>query len=443
MPTVSRLYAVDSDRITVYTPDKISPEEFQSLSGIETNLYISIIKDNGHRVGLDYSRMITEQILPQANTWSGLAASMTDALYLGYKCNIPGYNDSDDQPTNPLVSWDVLGCTNTFDVTYADAYSGLAGTYAFKWRLHDLQIGLQDNINDVKPELRNCIPVINGFICRPYWNDKYLYARNGAELCYNASQRATPEIMLMDFANLGDISIHPLYMDRDVHGCFKVSFTNRTHTFGLNADWLLSTDLDLYDYTPIVVLMGLPIFPDKLWRINEHTLRIEIHDIPFNKALALKTYITDTGGAPSGVAYTSEMVEKYLKDQLSRDDDDPSTDCFVILVKTPKLYVKRVGTDVWRNGISIDVYAEEGLLKHDRTGCIINYHCDTYTTRKELTIQNTRQVYIADESFLGKQISMIEPDCGCFEDPFILGEVRHHNFQNLFHGNCTMIYLFR
>ena len=241
----------------------------------------------------------------------------------------------------------------------------------------------------------------------------------------------TPEIQLVDFSLLGDISIHPIYrsIPAPEHDGFKVSYASRTKNFSLDADWILTSKYDLTEYTPIVVIAGVAILPDKIKVFNKNSCKFSINTYPWDISLAYKQYLFDESCSDAEMFYKSIPFEDYLKSQTTAEDI--SKDTFVILVHTPRILVTRVPMDVWMNGITINLYTTEGLLLHDRTSTFKVYHRDTYSDRMELILRNMEELYVADNHHRDEQLTFVRPDCN------------HHNFDNVNYGTCTMIHLMR
>lgn len=429
MYKVLKLFAVHRSSIDVFTPEEKSPQEFQQLADMETTLYILISAPNNiyGKVGIAYGRLITDHSIGLQPTWDLFCKKITLEILLGYSELIPGYGYQHDSPENPMVIWDVMHLTDTFNTNYADYVTETTGLFPFRHTLKDLVITLQDNNNTTKPDFKNCVPIVNGYICRPILKDNKLYALDGSHLSWNTGPHLTPEVLLLDFQHIGDMTTHSMYIDKFPERSFSVSFCNRQDRLSLDSDWLLTSQYSLYEYTPIVSIMGLLIFPDRIELTSEYSFRVKVQDIPFNKALAMRSFYTVDTNSPSEVSYGTEDPLEYLQRELTQETYNPSKDTFVILIKNPRIFVSRFGTDVWRNGVTVDIYTEEGLLIHDPTQRVLAYHCSTFSDRKELTLQNSHTYLMADNPFISKQLGFIKPDC------------KHQDFQDLFQGNATLL----
>ena len=433
MYAITKLYRSDSSSMRSYNTDEITPEELQSGADVNTRIYISVREDNDNTdISVDYSQLITDTDLGRLETWDQLSARLTDEHVIGYKTDLPGYIAGGDNPRYPARTWDVMNTLQTFAVDYGEYLSDRHGILAYRHNLPDLRISLYEGA-DPKPDLNRCLPVVNGYVCRPIYRQEkeHLYALDGARLCWQQATHMTPEVQLIDFSLIGDISTHPIYLNAPSpeHDGFVLSFNSRNHGYSLDADWILtSKKYDLRKYTPIVVLGGIAILPDKITVFNHNSCRFPVQDVPWDTALVYKKYLIDESSTTAEMHYDSLAVKDYLDSQMTADIF--SKDTFVVLVHAPRLYVARVPVDVWQNGITMNLTAALGLLLHDRTGTIRNYHLNTYSDRKELVIQNMEELFRADHPVRDGQLAFINPD-------------HVHPFPNVNISNCTMIHLMR
>ena len=127
-----------------------------------------------------------------------------------------------------------------------------------------------------------------------------------------------------------------------------------------------------------------------------------------------------------------------------------SGSCFVIFVKTNKLLITREKLVSWRYGVSLDSYVNNGLLLIDATNTygvsldsyvnnglllidatntVRNYHYDSYSNKRELTVQAMENIFIADYKSTDGQLCFIGNDC------------KHHKSEDINKSSCTMLYL--
>lgn len=432
MATVTKLYRVERTKVTFYDVTEITPEEFQKDVDVGTTLYVAIKTESGSNVSLNYSRLITDTILGKKSSWFAFGESLTDEYISGYSEVMPGYLPGTEHARHPIQIWDAMNTLNTFELDYGDYQNDRHGILPYMYNLPDLRISLYEEASQY-PNLQSCLPIVNGFVCRPVYRESgnYLYALDGSRLCWQIGEHKTPEVQLVDFKELGEVSIHPIYLTipKPEHDGFVLSFMSRTRQWSMDASWILTSKYDLSQYTPLVVLGGVLIFPDKIYNYNQYSFRFDVNDIPWDITLAYKKYLIDETSTPVHMFYNSIPVEDYLKSQMQPDVF--SKDTFVILVKTPSIFVNRIPVDMWRNGITINLYTTEGLLLHNRTHTLRVYHSDTYSDRKELILQNMEEVYVADNDIRKSQLAFVHPDC------------QHIEFTNLHDSNCTMIHMMR
>ena len=433
MYAITKIYKIDRAKMEFYPPESITPADLHNQIDLGVTIYLALENTATNKdLAINYSRLITDTALGNCETWDKLATQLTDELVNGYSEEMPGYYPGTESARNPAQIWDVMNTLKTFNVDYGEYISDRHGIAAYKHNLPDLRIWLQEGANPA-PHLKNCIPIVNGFICRPTYKEQenVLYAQDGARLCWQTGEHMTPEIQIVDFSLLGDISIHPIYrsIPSADHDGFKVSYASRTKNFSLDADWILTSKYDLTEYTPIVVIAGVAILPDKIKVFNKNSCKFSINTYPWDISLAYKQYLVDKSCSEAEMFYKSIPFEDYLKSQTTSEDN--SKDTFVILVHTPRIFVTRVPMDVWANGITINLYTTEGLLLHDRTSTFKVYHCDTYSDHRELILQNMEDLYVADNHYRDEQLTFVRPDCN------------HHDVDNVNYGTCTMIHLMR
>ena len=433
MYSIPRLYVVTKNTIELYTTSDITPAQFKAKSEINTTLYIAVQEGN-KTVAINFSRLITDTHLGLIEQWSDIAMAFTDELIIGYTDEMPGYTPGTIVPMNQAVTWDVLGTLGTFEVNYTDYLSHIEGLFAFRYNLKDLCVRCTTGLGD-RPNLKNSALIVNGIVCRPVYckTNKTLYGLDGAQLCWQYGKHRTPEVQLLDFSALGDISVQNIYFSKMVEDKrdFALYCANRTGEFDMDADMYLTSDYSLAEYTPIVVIGGNVIFPDQYTVTSEYSIRISLHDIPVHRTIAYSKYLKGDPCSPAEIAYLTDATKTYLENAFTKKKDEISSDCFVIMVKCPRIYISRVALDVWRNGITINLFTEEGLLLHRATGTIRAYERATYSDRKELTIQNMEELYVADHLRGDTQLVSVPSDS------------RRKTLRNIQQSNCEMLYLMR
>lgn len=433
MYNVIKLYLHRTSNVNIYDPAEMEPLDFANLVySTEFNKHLFVAVENTETdtfIALDYSRMILEQAIPHnAVTWVDFAASLTDALIDGYTTNIPGYLPGKLQPAHRALWWDAMSTLRTFDISYADAETTKSNIFGIRWTLRDIKISLQDT-DTVKPDLTKCLPIVNGFACRPQYNslDKSLYGLDGAHLLWQTNEHFTAEIGLIDFSEVAsEVKICSISTE-DQANSFKLE--TKFDQISLIKSWrLINKDIDLSQYVPIVVLCGVMLLPDSLTIPNANTIICSPQLHPIHNALAYKGFLKAKSDTSAEITYTSSSLVDYFTEQLQPGIKSP--DCFVILLKTSRLMVTKVPLDIWKNEITINLYTDEGLLLHNATHTFKSYHTDVLEDRKELTVQNLEIILKTDENFDQKQMAMVDPDCA------------HEKFLNLRSGNCSMLYLY-
>ena len=419
MYTSEYVYIESTSNINAYTVSEIQMSDIQ-YKDINTNVFLAVTDKSKKIYILDYSRMMRDYNLG-VSTWSELDKALTNALVLGYATDLPGFVPGTANPRNPVVYWDALTTLNTFNLDYGDYLTGRYNIYAYRWMLHDLRMSIQPGATKF-PNLERCIPIVNGFTCRPVYDktNKALYALGGAKLCWHDNGRNTPEVQLLDFTDVGDVDIISI-KDQD-H--FEVNSALAT---GLTTSHRLVLTFNKYstdEYTPIIVLGGILVLPDQYKLSSNHRIIVDVNKLPLNKALPLRQMLEENPVTKANVIYQADDPRTHL---LQAFASDLSADTFIIFVHTSRIYVNKYLCDVWRNGITIDIRRSAGLLINEATHTVKNYHRDMYSDRAQLTTQSDEVILVDDASFDKEHLSMVDPDC------------QHHSFQNINNGRCIMI----
>lgn len=425
-----RLFVIHRNNIQIFTPEEYTPLEFQKLITLTNHLYVSVYKDTRVRdrdtkyFGLDFSKIIRERIkFVTADTWTKFTNLLTDKLAIGYsKKGIPGFGHGEDYPTNQLITYDVMSCINEFTVNYADHSSQMENEYHYRHKLFDLAI------RSNRWNLKYCLPVVNGFACFPMYisKTKTLYAVGGARLCWQQQQPITPEVVLLDFKDMNGMIVSKLYWnqtdERLVNKSRDISVyydNNVSDHLTLREKWLFKTPYSLFKYTPVLVIAGILVFPDEYQIVSEYSFKLDIQKLPLHKAIVLKSYFEDRANSTSGITYgITENTLDYMKTAMTFPLD-LSMQCFAITIKTYRVFVLRDKVDTWCHGYTINSFAQDGLLKDRKTGIINNYHLRQLNSRKELSIQNWKDLYLVDRSYDTNQVSFIDTDCKHFDDQIL------------------------
>ena len=417
------IYIENKSRIDIYTTEEITPAQMQELANLNTRIYTAVQDDLLVTYILDYSRMIVDyEEVAIATSWDSFNAVLTDALVLGYSTRLPAYQPNTRIPTNPVKVWDALATFNTFNLDYGDYLTGKYNLFVYRWLLHDLRISIQEGCTGDMPNLGRCLPVVNGFVCRPAYDtaNNALYALDGAKLCWHNYKYSTPEVQLLDFTSVADIETVSIHNEDN--------YVNGDALFSPSPDdtrWsFILTGYDLSKYTAILVLGGIMILPDEYGLLSNEQIYVDIDKFPFNKALPLRRMLEEESVSSAEIAYKVKPYHEQLKDEFNTE---LSTNSFILLVKTNRLYINRSKTlDSWKNYNTVnDFDRNNAILINSATGTIRNFHLDRLADRNELIIQNHENIYINCDSRNKTQVSFIEPDC------------RHHNFQDINHCTCT------
>lgn len=382
MYTITHVYAKQGHAMRVYTPEEKTLQEIKELFGIHNTVYIAVkyVEDDTGTTdlyGLNLSRMLADTKLFACGTWSELGVAITDKLVYGYETLIPGYHPGRSLPNNTVAVCDPVSYGG-FNVEYLDMnMSDYRNAYHLRWKMPDLVIS---QTADKGIQLKNCLATVNGVTNRPVWQNGELFIPGGSKLAWNTDRTHTPEITLVDTTQLGGYEV--LKFDE-----VTINYLNRNNTYNAHCDWeiVLPEQYSMYKYTPIVILGGSIIFPDELPKKGARSFTISPETTGWRNTLAYQKTRHGQDTNRTGIIYTAEMSpEEYLKN--IRTGNYP--DACIILLRAFRVYVNRYPFDTWINHTTLSVNTPLGVLYHEASGTIRNYHSTRMSNRQELMFQN-------------------------------------------------------
>lgn len=405
MYNVTKIYICTKSKMEIYAPEDMTVSAVKDRISLNTSIYISVTYE-GSSVALDFCKLITDYPVMPCSSWDEFNNQLTDKLVIGYTCHLPGYVPGTNNQAHPVRTWDMMSTIGVFDIAYADNDSENSNVFALRHLMHDLKVTVNTN-SESYPALDKCIPVVNGFVCRPVFKSGSLYILNGAELCRTDVIHKTPELQLLDFSDIGEIVYTNIGDTVDKYTA-KAKITDTSIS--------LSTYYSLREYTPIVVLAGMMVLPENIEVSSEYLLSVDFDSIPINTTLNYRAYCLNDNTIDSEVGYKSVSVSDYIASN--------SDDCFIIFVKTPRLFVDREVLTSFNNGYTVDNFKDNSIMINRSTGLIKNYHSDTYNSKKVLSVQQDEDLYVVDNQWL-----ITSNDC------------KHHNFRNITKCKYEMLYI--
>lgn len=436
MYVVTRIYIQENRSINTWDKSEITPPEvYKKMDSEDTVVYLAIKdtnKTSENMFGINFSEVLTDTDIGKLETWNEINAKLTQAIILGYMCRIPGYVTGDNQPKRALTTWNLMNTFKTFNIGYGDHLSQRHDIPAIKWALTDLRISFMDTAT-VKPTLANCLPIINGMACRPYYDSRnnVLYGLNGAKYAWN---EYLPEVSLIDFSRLGEIEIERIARDSLQQAPNLENTTTIIHRGGndplvLHRSWNWYTNKNLSEYTPIVVLGGSVIWPDEITIDNEHQFRFFFFNKNLNRTRAWGEFCQSNSLDDTALVYQASPIIEYFENEFAKPADNPSASCFVLYIKNSNLVINRRKLYTWRGGISLDLYAPEGVLVRDYTHTVHSYHSERLVDRQVLTVQHSENLYLDSVDLTGTENIYAQYDC------------KHIDLQRISDSSYTMLYV--
>lgn len=421
MYSVRKIYIEQHRQMQIYEPADLSLKEMIAQVSLNTKMWLGVLNlDTEKYTALDFYKLITELTVDPDASWEDFDRSLTDKIIIGFESHLPGFIVGTERPSHPVKFWDVMGGYKLFEVGYGNHLSGESNIAAVKWLLEDIKISILPKAENY-PDLSQCLPIVNGITCKPYYLNGVLYGLDGSTYCYHGGKHYTPEVQLLDFSELGGFEISSLV--GSVGGdkrktVTKIQSDKNTVQF--------TSPYSLYEKVPLLVLGGMLIFPDQLTIHNEFTFSIALDKTMIHKCFAYQKYLQNNYLDNSDVVVTSRAFLSSFIEHLAHGN---TGDCFVAYINSPRLFVVRHKLTAWRHGISIDSVYHEGLLINDTIGSVVNFHLDRYTHKNELTVQYREPIYLIDRDRTSDQKIFLGVDC------------EHIPVNDLHRGSYTLVLL--
>lgn len=404
-----------------------TPSDFQALC-IQPDVagYIFVRDEDDVIHVLDYTHMATyEKSIYRATTWIAIARLLTEQLVDGYEVHLPGFDGKFPYPRPDLIFWDATNVTKTFDLTYSEKHSEQDPIFAIRYKQPDLRFKIRPTA-PIVPDITKCIPVVNGVACRPWIGiDSHdLYACGGATYCWKAHIRV-PEVNLLDFSNIGEVETLTITNTTASEKEIACSYPS------MGQEWEFTLDTEFYnlrEWTPLVVIGGLVLWPDMIHRRSDAVFSFKPWEVPIERMLGWKKFLQAEATGTAAVAYDAEAIYTWFQQTLANGFSDHT---FVVMVHVPELFVTRMQAVTYREAITIENYHLNGILHCENTGAIQNYHADELESKTVLKIAHGEDLFISDEPIPDVHEVFIKPDC------------KHHTFLRYQESSYEMLYIFK
>lgn len=342
MFNINQVYQVCSGTITRFNKTKFTLAEIRDKIDINTTFFISVKDDAilyySASKGLNLNLLLLETPFNNCTTWTEIEQTLTDTWVTSYKTTIPGYT-ADGDFRKSLNAYYVFSYLNEvvedgvkkqykWDVDYFDHREwDKRSIPLFKGVMPDLLLQGPEYINH-----KNCVVCCNGHMLLTEYvpamngHKEQLLVKDGARHLWSTSKNFYPDVICLDFTELGDTKQYPLYQ-------FK---SDNLGYDGTSDIYMKFKDINLRECTPLIVIAGALFFPHELSKTGDN-LRFNIQRSNVINMLARKNwdnhqYISGTTAMETKITPIGYLTEEMWKETCR--------DAFVILIKNSSIYTE-------------------------------------------------------------------------------------------------------
>lgn len=374
---VYTLYSTDGCVLCRLDLKQSKPIDIMSKITPQIRYYLGVKGSDTSSAVVDFTKMVADNKTTPQQDWVLQGNRLTDELVLGYKVdNFPLV--SSGLYRRPMRVISVLPRTD-MTVGYCDYITGVRDQRGLNMYLNDIYV----TNHNPEIDISRTLVVINGFIHNTLMgvdeHDKNtIYVLNGSELCRN---RNYPEVALIDFTHFGDIVKLPMSFNAQEDTVLVKSTTwdtkrNPTVIQHSVLTFTIPEPYDFSEYAPIVILNGIPIFPDEGRYLSQRCYELSLVGKPLRAADVEYKFCTSDYLDECDSVVVSDTFVNLTKD-LTNDEDREKN--FLVLV--PKLVMERMSASGTVNTIHS---THDSLIVSRMSGQIVDHISNKLDDKYEL-----------------------------------------------------------
>lgn len=337
MTIIKRIYKKTNSILEDINKELVSPDDIKyCIPKVLMTKYYAVVKNPlspKKEVSIDLSAILslTDLSTKDTSTWDKLELLLTDKIVIGYMSSDVNFNNGDRslKAVNILNDYD-------FEFSYGLFTSPTERNIkARRYRLIDAIITKVNEENDIN--FNNSILSVNGLISTPKVYKDELYSINGALFAHASTEYRLPSILLMDFTNLGGMTIVPFSecKVRNVSG--SGTFQSKI-TPGMDIEFYLPDYVNLYESTLFPVVAYSMFFPDSVHITGKQSVMMQPYALPIYNSL-LKLYSASNNyQSASSIIKTDETVYEYVTTSMLEKNHPGG---FFIVVNSPTVYIRK------------------------------------------------------------------------------------------------------
>lgn len=400
---LSSLIKIRKGTIESFSLSSKLPKDVLEDCDLYTRWYLELLnKSTNEYTTIDLSVIFTETNLSKCLTWEEFASNLNDSIIIPYTVTLPNKHSKNLIVTHLLNNLD-------FDLSYCNmVVPEDRNIKQYRWRMPDLAITKTNTTNTTN--LRNCICSINGIISLPTFYNDELFIKNGARYMKNTTEMNHPSMVLMDFTELGDITIVPF------KDCSTKHYSDTTRTID-NCDikFYLPNDIDITNKTVFPVIAHSLFFPTDVTITSSNSVVISPYKLPIRTSL-LKVYQQEERilhETTTAIKLDTD-INRYISEEMFDTDYYGN---FFIIVDNPSIFI----TKTHASNYSSSVYGSmmhDGILFEQSTQSFFDYVSIPYDSLFDLYANRVSNLYECDLPYDGDCFGIVEWDCVHREELF-------------------------
>lgn len=379
---LSCLIKIQKGSMESYDITSKTPAEVKEDHDLHTRWYLELYdNETGEYPDLDLSLIFVETKLNKCTTWEEFASNLTDVIIRAYTVSVPKQNE------NNLIATHLLNHED-FELSYCNIDTPEdRNINSFRWRMPDLIISRLNQKNTTNFD--NCICCINGLVSMPYVFKDELFIKDGAKHLLSTTDQHYPSMTLLDFSQLGDITIIPLSecTGKVLNG--NISSNSATYT---DIKIYVPEEYNLNEKTVFPVIAHSLYLPKDITITGNKSLVISPYKLPIRTSL-LKLYQHNNELLNNtDIIKIENSVENYIRNSIVKTNINTGNELdtygnFLIVVDNPSVLIEKTSLSNYSESVFSSL-ATDGILYDQSTQSFYDYVkidynslTDIYTTR--------------------------------------------------------------
>lgn len=377
---LSSLIKVRKGTIESFSISSKTPKDVLEDHDLNTRWYLELLdKSTNKYTTIDLSIIFTETNLCKCSSWEEFASNLNDSIIIPYTVTLP------DQHSKNLIATHILNNLD-FDLSYCNmAIPEDRNIRQFRWRMPDLAITKIKSTNTTN--LKNCICSINGIISLPIFYNGELFIKNGARYMKTTTDLNHPSVVLMDFSELGDITIVPF------KDCSTKHYSDVSRTID-NCDikFYLPSDIDVTSKTVFPVIAHSLFFPTDVTITSSNSVVISPYKLPIRTSL-FKVYQQEEKYLNNTTSIKlSTNIDNYINEEMFDSDYYGN---FFIIVDNPKIFITKTHASNYASSVYSST-KHDGILFNQSTQSFFDYVGVPYDSLVDLYTNRVESLYECD-----------------------------------------------